>query len=155
MNPADLPTLCAALAGDRTAAARHSDLAASQQDHLEDPLRQTVAAASLHHYFSALESLAERVVRAFGQTIPTGARWHTELLALAALDVPGVRPALWSAETARLLRKLLAFRHFFRHAYAVAWDPRELTYNLEVLAQVRPLVERDLDRFVAVLRAAQ
>jgi len=155
VKPADLATLRAALAGDRAAAVRHAELAAAQREDLDDPLRQTVAAASLHHYYSALESLAERVVRAFEQTLPTGRRWHTELLELAALDVPGVRPALWSAETTRLLRKLLAFRHFFRHAYATAWDPRELAANLEVLDAARPLVERDLDRFVEVLAAAQ
>ena len=154
MTRNDLTALLLATHGDRRAAARHAALALDLGGQLDDPIAQTALAASLHHFYSALESLAERVLRAFDQTIPSGERWHQELLELAGLDLPDVRPALFSQETLPLLRRSLAFRHFFRHAYAVAWDPAELARNVETLRTLLPRVDADLDRFAAVLEAA-
>jgi hypothetical protein len=39
-----------------------------------------------------------------------------------SLDIEGIRPRVLSDESLRLLRGLLAFRHFFRHAYAVSLE---------------------------------
>ncbi|MCA9519217.1 MAG: hypothetical protein KC635_29985, partial [Myxococcales bacterium] len=76
MIPTDLATLLAAVAHDRAAAATHAERALTHRDDLESDLHQTVVAASLHHWYSAIESLAERVLRAFGQTVGSGDRWH-------------------------------------------------------------------------------
>lgn len=154
MTRNDLTALLLATHGDRRAAGRHAALALALGDRLDDPVAQAALAASLHHFYSALESLAERVLRAFDQTIPGGERWHQELLEMASLDIPDVRPALFSEGTLPLLRRSLAFRHFFRHAYAVAWDPDELAHNLETLRALLPRVEADLDRFAAILADA-
>jgi len=154
MTPADIALLVSALRGDRRAASRHAALALRLLDQLDDEVAQTAFAASLHHYYSALESIAERVLRSFEQTIPKGDRWHQDVLELATLDVPDYRPALFSAATLPLLRKSLAFRHFFRHAYAAAWDRVELQHNGETLRALVPLVDADLDQFTAVLLAA-
>ncbi len=154
MTRADLAVLIAAIAGDRRAAERHAALALSLSDRLNDEVCQSAFAAAMHHFYSALESIAERVLRAFDQTIPRGDRWHQELLELAALDVPDHRPALFSETTLPLMRRSLAFRHFFRHAYAATWDRVELEHNAATLRALLPLVEADLERFTGALRAA-
>lgn len=76
------------------------------------------------------------------------------MLELATFDVPDYRPALFSAATLPLLGKSLAFRHFFRHAYAAAWDRVELQHNGELLSGLIPLVDADLDQFTGILLAA-
>lgn len=154
MTRADLATLIASINGDRRAAERHAALALRLSDRLDDEVSQSAFAGSLHHFYSALESIAERVLRAFDETIPKGDRWHQELLELASLDVPDHRPALFAETTLPLLRRSLAFRHFFRHAYAATWDPVELARNAAILRALVPLVEADLERFTVALRAA-
>jgi hypothetical protein len=43
------------------------------------------------------------------------------------------------------LRKLLGFRHFFRHAYAVALDPDQLAALRATALALREPLQRDLD----------
>lgn len=84
-----------------------------------------VLAVGLHRWYSAVESMVERVERAFG-TMPAGADWHMELLVGATLEIPEVRPAILPPEPLGELRNVLKFRHFFRHAYAVDLDAERL-----------------------------
>lgn len=103
------------------------------------------AAVALHHGYGAIESALERVARSVEGGLPTGRDWHVALLESMALDIEGVRPRVLSQESLRLLRGLLAFRHFFRHAYAVSLEaPRLDALRADMLALRQPL-ERDLD----------
>ena len=70
-----------------------------------------------------------------------------------ALDVEGVRPAVLSGATAGALRRLLGFRHFFRHAYAVDLDGARLEELRQVAVSSRAIVLSDLKRFDATLAA--
>ncbi len=59
----------------------------------------------------------ERILRSIvGQNdrLSTGPDWHRELLHLATLELPGMRPAIVRRETAQLLSKLLGFRRVFQ-----------------------------------------
>jgi hypothetical protein len=109
------------------------------------------AAVALHHGYGAIESALARVARALEGSLPSGRDWHTALLESMALDIEGVRSRVLSDESLRLLRSLLAFRHFFRHAYAVALEaPRLAALQVEALTLCSPL-ERDLDALDAAL----
>jgi hypothetical protein len=110
-----------------------------------DPGSLAQAAVALHHGYGAIESALERVARSVEGGLPTGRDWHVALLESMALDIEGVRPRVLSPESLRLLRSLLAFRHFFRHAYAVSLEaPRLEALRADMLALRAPL-ERDLD----------
>ena len=74
---------------------------------------------------------------------------------LAVLVEEGVRPAVLRAETARALAPLLGFRHFFRHAYAVSFDPRRLERVAADLLEAHALLERDLTVLEGVLSEAR
>jgi hypothetical protein len=109
------------------------------------------AAVALHHGYGAIESALERVARSLEGSLPTGRDWHVALLENMALDIEGVRPRILSDESLRLLRSLLAFRHFFRHAYAASLEaPRLEALRADMLALRAPL-ERDLDALDAHL----
>jgi hypothetical protein len=79
-------------------------------------------AVEVHRYYTAFEVIAERVAKALDGVMPSGPRWHEELLSQIRRDIAGVRPALIDAETHVELTRLLSFRHFFRHAYSVELD---------------------------------
>ncbi|MBM4320703.1 MAG: hypothetical protein FJ125_12290, partial [Deltaproteobacteria bacterium] len=49
-------------------------------------------AVELHRYYTALESALERLLRTLDRFVPAGETWHRELLRLASLPLPEVRP---------------------------------------------------------------
>ena len=104
------------------------------------------AALALHHAYSAVESLLERVSRTIEGGLPEGADWHQALLEAMALDIDEVRPRVLGDESMRLLRRLLAFRHFLRHAYAVKLARERLTGLREDALSLQPHLAVDLDQ---------
>ncbi len=108
----------------------------------------------IHNYYSAAEDLLRLVATAFENNIIDVSRWHSELIDRMTLDIEGTRPALLSKETAALLHRLRAFRHFVRHAYKVDLDPTEIQVNIDRVTEVHPLLKADIQRFLAALRSA-
>ncbi len=71
-----------------------------------------------------------------------------------ALDIDGVRPALFSRETLPVLRRLLGFRRFFRHAYAVEPAPWRLAELRQELTGATPRILAELEAFESFLTEA-
>lgn len=112
------------------------------------------AAVALHHGYAAMEGGFERIARGFEGLPDPGPRWHQELLAAMALPIPELRPSVLTPPSLAALRDALAFRHFFRHAYAVDLDPvrvRRVASDLEAAADT---IEADLDSFIGTLTAS-
>ena len=109
------------------------------------------AAVALHHAYGAVESALSRIARTIDDGLPEGPEWHQALLQVMALAIDSVRPAVLSKETCAHLQRLLGFRHFFRHAYAIDWDGARLE-DLRVCAIAAvPLVSDDLAQFDKLL----
>lgn len=117
------------------------------------PLCAAVSVA-LHHYYGGVESLMERVAQVFEGVPVKSDRWHQDLLFAMTLSVQGLRPPLWSAESLAGLRELLGFRHFFRHAYAVALDPAKLERLARSMESLHEHVLKDVRDFVAFVEEA-
>jgi len=100
----------------------------------------------------SVEDLLKLVAAAFENSIADLSRWHTELLDRMTLESKGVRPSLISAECAKHLHQLRAFRHFFRHPYGVAVDHDRVRENLTKVRQIRQLLRRDVGAFVAAIQ---
>jgi hypothetical protein len=94
------------------------------------------AAVALHHAYGAVEAALSRIAKVF-DTEPAGPNWHRSLLETMAMEVPGIRPRVLGQETLPALRDLLAFRHFFRHAYAVPLDAARLLALRQRACEVR------------------
>jgi len=109
---------------------------------------------ALHGWYTALETLLERVARQLDAEVPGGEKWHRELLAQCTVEVPGVRPAVLPREARGDLEALLALRHFLRHAYGAALDEQRLRVEAERLAAVVPTVAWALDAFEAFVSQA-
>jgi uncharacterized protein YutE (UPF0331/DUF86 family) len=105
------------------------------------------AAVALHHAYGAIESVLARIARAVDDGLPEGPEWHQSLLQVMALVIDAVRPAVLSPKTCELLQRLLGFRHFFRHAYAIDLDGARLEELRRHATTLLPLVSEDMARF--------
>jgi hypothetical protein len=60
-------------------------------------------AGFLHHFYTGLESIFERIALAFEGSLPQGPHWHRDLLRSMAIEILRVRPAVLRQEYAPLL----------------------------------------------------
>ena len=112
------------------------------------------AAVALHHAYGALESALTRIARAIDDGLPEVPEWHQALLHVMSLPIESVRPAVLASETYALLQRLLGFRHFFRHAYAIEFDGARLEDLRACALAALPLVSEDWRRFDKFLAEA-
>lgn len=110
-------------------------------------------AIDLHSYYTKLESLLERVLVSFEGHAPRGESGHAGLLRVAALAVPGIRPAIFGQGVRDALDELRKFRHFFPHAYALDLRADKLDRVIELFIPAYPLIDKELVAFVAFVEA--
>lgn len=150
-----LRKLVAEIQADRTAVddlADEVEQLAERSEREGDPAIHAALAFRLEQLYTAVESVLLRIATTIDGDRPDGPDWHSQLLKDMTLSIDEVRPEVLSHETARHLRKLLALRHFLRHAYAVALEPDPLHRRAEDAAAARRGFGEDLDRFLAFLR---
>ena len=128
------------------------DAAGKNDDANIDVGAKAFLAVELHRYYTGLESVLERIVRVIDGTIPAGESWHRDLLMVASRPISNLRPTVLDAKAAGALHRLLAFRHFFRHAYFVELDWNELEPHRHRVVSIHPQIKAQIDRFVAHLR---
>ncbi len=116
-----------------------------------DPAVLALAAVALHGWYTGLESVLERVARQLDGDVPTGSRWHRELLTQMSVEVPRLRPAVLPRTVIAPLAELLAFRHFFRHAYGIVLDADRIATRLALLFAAVDEVDVALDMFDSFL----
>lgn len=108
-------------------------------------------AYQLHNLYCAFEDLFKIVANFFENRIEERAIYHREILWRMKIPIEGIRPALLSEATYRLLDSLRAFRHFFRHAYSYELDPKKVHLVLEEALRLREIYQREIQNFLAQL----
>ena len=108
-------------------------------------------AYQLHNLYCAYEDLFKIVAGFFENNIEERSKYHVELLKRMKLTIEGVRPALLSEESFRLLNSLRSFRHFFRHAYSYELDRRKVFIVLEDALMLKETFKSDLENFLSKL----
>jgi hypothetical protein len=151
MTAAEVQRLRAEVKSDHAAfLARLDELAGLDDIHGTATMAQV--AVALHHGYGAVEAALARVARQLEGSVPQGFDGHQHLLHAMSLEIPSVRPAVLSPASLAALRKLLGFRHFFRHAYAIALDPDQLAALRATALALREPLQRDLDALDAFLK---
>lgn len=77
-------------------------------------------AALLHNVYNGIENVVKQLFLAHNVELPSGPNWHRDLL------MKSVSAGLVTESTAETLKRYLAFRHFFSHAYALGLDPNRI-----------------------------
>lgn len=108
-------------------------------------------AFELERYFTCIETTMTRVLRVLDGEVPEGPAWHGEVLRLAATAVPGVRPPFVDRGSLRVLRDLLAFRHFARHGYDADINPNRVSDLARAAVALCPDIVRSAIAFADFL----
>ncbi len=125
-------------------------LAAEIADHAApaDPGKPAAAlvALDLDRFYTSTESTLEAIARIMDGGVPAGDGWHRELLQAMAAE-GNARPAVLSRGTHDQLKRLLGFRHFLRHAYAVELDWNKMAPLAFDLAGLESALNEDFTAF--------
>jgi hypothetical protein len=110
-------------------------------------------ALNLHSFYSGLERLFELIARHIDRDVPRSDTWHRDLLEQMARDIPEIRPAVLSRETANAADEFRRFRHLVRNVYAIDLAPAKMTALMEALPRVWPKLRDELLAFADFLDA--
>lgn len=127
-----------------------ADAARTAESRLEGGSAPEIEGAAFHlaRAYNALERMALRVAKAFENQVNDREGRHIGLLRRLALDVPGVRPALFPRSLLPAIQDLRAFRHVFRHAYDLRLDPERLGALASAAEQVAVALPEHIAGFV-------
>lgn len=99
-------------------------------------------ATHIHNFYNGIENILKQIVIASGEKLPQGASWHQDLLAKAVSD------NIISDSTAKELKRYLAFRHFFSHAYSFDLDKERIIPLVEGIQKTMSSFRRDINRAI-------
>lgn len=107
--------------------------------------------AMLHHFYSGVERLFERIAVRLDGDVPTGSRGHTDLLRRMEHPWGNVRPAVIDHPLALRLMDYLRFRHLFRHNYGFELEWDRCRHLAEGLGQTLVQLQQQLDGFLTAI----
>ena len=118
-----------------------------------DPIDWGALGFTLHSAYGVLENYFLRVSKFFENAL-TADKWHKSLVEKMALEIPGVRPALLTAEPSkRRALELLKFRHLFRNMYGEDLDPAKTAAVQQAATEFEESFSKSHVAFVEKLRA--
>ena len=83
-------------------------------------------ALNLHGFYAGFERIFTQIAEAVDGDLPRGENWHELLFLQMTREIPGIRPAVISTETGRLLDELRRFRHVVRNVYTHHFQPENI-----------------------------
>lgn len=130
----------------------YGGLLARVQQQQPDVVELAALATVLHSFYNGAEGIFLSIARLLDRQVPDEARWHRALLAQMAQPAVA-RPAVLSATLETRLTDYLAFRHYFRHAYAFSLDWARLEPLVHELPHVHKALRDELEPFLQFLAA--
>ncbi|GAK61111.1 hypothetical protein U27_01009 [Candidatus Vecturithrix granuli] len=110
----------------------------------------TAIASVMHSFYNGLENIFRSIAREIDADIPTGDRWHRDILTKMT-ESTDFRDPILSHETFLRLTEYLAFRHFYRHSYSFILEWDELEKLVIPLPEVWEQVKHELHAFLDTL----
>ncbi|MFN8456908.1 MAG: hypothetical protein U0401_19965 [Anaerolineae bacterium] len=105
----------------------------------------------LNVLYGLFENIFEQIAEKFGNHITDKSQWHTQLLKRMTLDVRPIRPPVISQEAYIYLNELRGFRHLFRNAYVLQFDPERLNLVLREAIKLKAIYETEINEFLDFL----
>jgi len=109
-----------------------------------DGIEIRAVASTLHSFYTGVERILLTIAKVIDRELPTGHRWHQDLIDQLAKST-SLRKPLLDENLRRTLLEYAGFRHFYRHSYAVSlkWD------------RIKPLWDRLWDTHADVVMAVE
>lgn len=104
-------------------------------------------AGYLHHYYTGIESIFERISRALDGGMVLGGDYHRELLRSMTLEIPDIRPRIISKNFAEELDEYRRFRHMFRHSYGSELRWRKMAPLAKGIETLTTTLLKELSKF--------
>ncbi len=111
-------------------------------------------AYQLARFYNIVEALGLRIARAFENHIDDEQGWHMELVRRLSIEIPEVRPPLFSSEIVPDLQELRAFRHIVRHTYDLRLQASKIIPLLDAVDRLATGLPAACDRFFSRVREA-
>ncbi len=83
-------------------------------------------ALNLQGIYTGIERIFQVIAKEIDLRVPTGDKWHRDLLEQMMVDIPNVRNAVITEETRLILDELRRFRHVVRSAYSFQLDEKKV-----------------------------
>lgn len=83
-------------------------------------------ALNLHGIYTGIERIFEVIATEIDLSLPTGNKWHRDLLNQMAVNIPDVRKEVITEESRTILDELRRFRHVIRSAYSFQLDKQKV-----------------------------
>jgi len=71
----------------------------------------------LENFYTAIEDVLLRIASRVDKSLPTGEKWHKDLLFRMTLRIPAIRPPVLDRRLYEVLDEYRRFRHRSRHVY--------------------------------------
>ncbi len=118
-----------------------------------DPIDWGALGFTLHSAYGILENYFLRVSKFFENELPSH-HWHKALVDKMALEIEGVRPALFVDERSkRSALELFKFRHRFSNMYGEDLDPDKTSKIQKIAGDLAVVFAKDHAEFLQKLRA--
>jgi len=119
--------------------------------HSNDDFYIDGVALNLHGFYSGFERIFTHIAETIDDNLPRGENWHELLLKQMMSEVPGIRPAVISAETGRLLDELRRFRHVVRNVYTHNFNPENIRKLIGYASDAFERLKAELTAFMKFL----
>ena len=101
----------------------------------------------MHNLYCAFEDLFKLVAGFWENNLITNGEFHIHLLKRMLVEIEGVRPALLTNASYKILNELRGFRHVFRHAYSYGLDNERVSALLRKILGQKDILIGDLQTF--------
>ncbi len=104
-------------------------------------------ALNLHGIYTGIERIFEVIATEIDLSLPTGNKWHRDLLDQMAVNIPDVRKEVITEETRTTLDELRRFRHVIRSAYSFQLDQQKVLNVVNDFFDCYPNLTQELQLF--------
>lgn len=111
-----------------------------------NPTELLALAGIMHSFYTGIENIFKRVADEIDGSVPTGFRFHAELLERMARPSPQRLPVI-SDELRVILGDYMDFRHMFRHAYSFQLKWRRMSGLVLHLEETLDRLDSELRTF--------